>query len=159
MVGILANRVTAALPKLSHQALSPTPPPPSHSPTLPPPTLSNTPSYPSHTPSLSLSLSPPSHTPYTPPLTPRSVLTPLSHTPLTHPIHTPLSHTPLTHPSHTPLTPLSLRADNQLQDIINKVVPGLAVGERKCRREFYRSRGQPEEGTTSHIRSTSHIRG
>lgn len=39
----------------------------------------------------------------------------------------------------------TLKADNQLQDIINKVVPGLAVGERKCRREFYRSRGQPEE--------------
>ena len=37
------------------------------------------------------------------------------------------------------------RSDNQLQDLINKIVPGFAESERTARTQFYASRGEPEE--------------
>ena len=40
---------------------------------------------------------------------------------------------------------LFARSDNQLQDLINKIVPGFAKSERAARTQFYASRGEPEE--------------
>ncbi|XP_063683701.1 polycomb group RING finger protein 6-like [Bolinopsis microptera] len=42
----------------------------------------------------------------------------------------------------------TLKSDNQLQDLINKVVPGFAETERASRKQFYASRGEREEADT-----------